>query len=213
VTLDAFYLDLYEVSNAQYQACVAAGACTSPRQNGSATRAAYHDDPAFADYPVIWVGWDQAGAYCAWRGARLPTEAEWEKAARGTDARLYPWGNAFEAGAGNFCDLNCEEPWANPAFDDGYADTAPVGSYLPGLSPYGVYDMGGNVNEWVADRYQSDYYSISPDENPPGPDTGARRVIRGGSFHTPAQGLRATARPLSDPAADHIGFRCARSGD
>ena len=211
VTLNDFYMDMYEVTNGQYQECVAAGNCTPPRRNSSATRSAYYDNPEFAEYPVIWVDWDQAQAYCEWRGARLPTEAEWEKAARGTDARLYPWGNTFESGEGNFCDTNCKEPWANKNFDDGYADTSPVGSFTSGVSPYRLHDMGGNVNEWVADWYGADYYATSLLVNPHGPETGFRRSMRGGSFHTPAQGLRTTARPLSDTSGDYIGFRCAVS--
>lgn len=211
VTLDAFYMDVYEVTNAQYQVCVEAGSCTVPDRKSSPSRSSYFDNPQFADYPVIWVTWDQARSYCEWRGARLPTEAEWEKAARGIDERLYPWGNAFEDGQGNFCDVNCKETWANHNFDDGYADTSPVGKFPAGSSPFGLHDMGGNVNEWVADIYEADYYAASPSSNPMGPESGSSHVIRGGSFHTPGQGLRTTARPLSEPSADHIGFRCALS--
>jgi formylglycine-generating enzyme required for sulfatase activity len=213
VTLESYYIDVYELTNRQYQECVAAGACTPPSRMGSSTRSSYFEDPGFADYPVIWVSWEQAQTYCAWRGARLPTEAEWEKAARGTDARLYPWGDSFEAGEGNFCDTNCELHWANKDFDDGFADTAPVGSFPSGASPYGVQDMGGNVNEWVADWYDEQYYASSPSVNPMGPETGINHGIRGGSFHTPGQGLRTAARPLSEPAADYIGFRCAASAE
>jgi formylglycine-generating enzyme required for sulfatase activity len=209
VTLDAFMIDLYEVTNDQYQECVAAGGCTPPSRTSSLTRPGYFGQPEFGNYPVIWVSWEQAQGYCNWRGGRLPTEAEWEKAARGTDARLYPWGNSFEAGEGNFCDANCTLPWANPDFDDGFVDTAPVGSYAAGVSPYGLYDMGGNVDEWVADWYGAEYYAVSPAANPTGPETGDRHSMRGGSFHTPAQGLRTSGRPLSDPAGDYIGFRCA----
>jgi len=213
VTLNAFYMDIYEVTNNKYQECVAAGSCTPPTRNSSSTRSAYFGNPEFASYPVIWVSWDQAQTYCKWRGPRLPSEAEWEKAARGTEANLYPWGEAFESGEGNFCDVNCKEPWANKNFDDGFADTAPVGSFEKGLSPYGLYDMGGNVDEWVADWYGADYYAISPSVNPSGPDSGFQHSLRGGSFHTPAQGLRTTARPLSDPSGDYIGFRCAMGAE
>jgi formylglycine-generating enzyme required for sulfatase activity len=213
VSLDAFYLDLYEVTNRQYQNCVADGGCTEPERHASLTRTDYYGEPEFGDYPVIWVTWRQAQAYCEWHGARLPTEAEWEKAARGTEARLYPWGESFEAGEANFCDLNCTLEWANGNFDDGFPDTSPVGAFPSGASPYGIYDLGGNVNEWVADWYAAGYYSESPESNPSGPASGSQHSIRGGSFHTPGQGLRTTARPLSAPSADHIGFRCAQSPD
>jgi len=211
VTLNTFYMDVYEVTNSQYAECVSAGTCTPPSRNSSSTRSTYFGNPEFASYPVIWVTWDQVQAYCEWRGARLPTEAEWEKAARGMEANLYPWGETFESGEGNFCDVNCREPWTNKNFNDGFADTAPVGNFEKGLSPYELYDMGGNVDEWVADWYGADYYAVSPSINPTGPETGFRRSIRGGSFHTPAQGLRTTARPSSQPSGDYIGFRCAVS--
>lgn len=213
VTLDAYFMDIYEVTNGQYQECISAGGCTPPSRNGSASRSSYFDNPEFREYPVIWVTWEQAKTYCAWHGARLPTEAEWEKAARGTDARLYPWGNSFEAGEGNFCDVKCRLQWANMNFDDGFEDTSPVGSFPSGISPFGLHDMGGNVNEWVADWYDAEYYAVSPVANPTGPDSGSSHVIRGGSFHTPGQGLRTTARPLSEPSADYIGFRCAKSAE
>jgi len=213
VTLNAFTMDLYEVTNSKYKECVAAGSCTPPTRKSSSTRSAYYDAVEFAEYPVIWVSWDQAQTYCEWRGARLPTEAEWEKAARGTEARLYPWGETFESGEGNFCDANCKEPWANQNFDDGFADTSPVGSFANGVSPYGLYDMGGNVDEWVADWYGADYYATSPNLNPHGPESGFRHSMRGGSFHTPAQGLRTTARPLSEASGDYIGFRCAMDAE
>jgi formylglycine-generating enzyme required for sulfatase activity len=213
VALQSFYMDIYEVTNAQYQECVAASNCTFPGSSRSLTRAAYYDNPEFADYPVVWVTHEQAKTYCEWREARLPSEAEWEKAARGTDARLYPWGNSLESGEGNFCDVNCTLQWANTNFDDGFTDTSPVGSFPAGISPYGLYDMGGNVNEWIEDWYSADYYASSPRTDPTGPESGNSHVIRGGSFHTPGQGLRTTARPLSEPSAEHIGFRCAASAN
>jgi formylglycine-generating enzyme required for sulfatase activity len=183
VTLDAYFIDKYEVTNARYQACVDAGGCTAPQSVNSNTRFPYYGTSTYADYPVLNVTWHQASAYCAWSGKRLPTEAEWEKAARGSsDTRKYPWGDEFDGNRLNFCDANCEFSWKDEAYNDGYADTAPVGSYPNGASPYGVMDMAGNVWEWVNDWYDRSYYSMSPSNNPPGPATGEYRVLRGGSW-------------------------------
>lgn len=213
VKLDRFYIDQLEVTNARYAACVAKGVCRPPSQPGSLTRSDYYANPQYADYPVVWVTWEDAQTYCSWRGGRLPTEAEWEKAARGIDGRIYPWGNLFDGSRVNSCDKNCIYPWANGAFDDGYADTAPAGSILSGASPYGVLDMAGNVGEWVADFFAPDYYSRSPFENPPGPaaseSSDESRVVRGGSFHASGNSVRTTARHLSEPTGAYIGFRCA----
>ncbi|MFM7582118.1 MAG: formylglycine-generating enzyme family protein [Caldilinea sp.] len=200
VTLNAYSIDKYEVTNARYQTCVDAGACEPPQEAGSYTRDAYFGNPEFADYPVIQVTWHQANAFCTWVGARLPTEAEWEKAARGTDGRIYPWG-----------DQPPTQELAN--FDRNVGDTAPVGSYPAGASPYGVMDMAGNVWEWVSDWYDSDYYSQSPSENPQGPAAGRSRVLRGGSWGSYGDFVRSANRYDDSPDYWYIslGFRCVRS--
>ena len=202
VYLDAYYIDKYEVTQEEYDRCVAAGKCkanlkydgfTGPRQ------------------PVVGVTWDDAKSYCSWAGRRLPTEAEWEKAVRGTDGRMYPWGNKFDGKRANFCDKNCQDAEALKDWDDGYAFTAPVGSYPAGASPYGALDMAGNVWEWVADWYQEDYYRQSPERNPRGPDTGSSRVLRGGSWYNSTFLLRMADRDNDFPAyqGNGVGFRCA----
>jgi formylglycine-generating enzyme required for sulfatase activity len=211
VWLDNYYIDIYEVTNALYAKCVEDGVCQEP-QDGSSTRETYYSDATYADYPVIYVSWFDANTYCQWRGVRLPTEAEWEKAARGGQtSQLYSWGDTFESGLANFCDINCQESWKNINFDDSYEDTAPVGSYIP--NGYGLFDMAGNVREWVADWYNNDFYSNSSQNNPQGPMDGNDRVIRNGSWRNSGFVLRTANRIGRDPSKldSHLGFRCVRS--
>ena len=200
VMLDAYSIDKYEVTNARYKACVDAGGCEPPQEASSYTRAVYFGNPEFADYPVIQVNWHQASAFCAWEGKRLPTEAEWEKAARGTDGRIYPWGDQAPT-----------QELAN--FDGNVGDTTPVGSYPAGASPYGVMDMAGNVWEWVNDWYDGSYYSQSPSENPQGPASGEYRVLRGGSWDSYVFSVRSASRLFNGPGIWYysFGFRCVRS--
>jgi formylglycine-generating enzyme required for sulfatase activity len=200
VSLDAFYMDVYEVTIGRYTECVAVGACSASYCSSE------------ANHPVVCVDWNQAQAYCAWIGGRLPTEAEWEFAARGgLEGKQYPWGDAFDGSLANFCDTNCEYSHADKSVNDGYAETAPVGSYMS--NGYGLYDMAGNVWEWVSDWYGSGYYGVSPVSNPTGPETGEYRVLRGGSWLFNAYYLRVAYRFYNDPSLrnDHIGFRCAFS--
>jgi len=175
VELKLFWIYQTEVTNAQYRRCVEEKACPPP-----ALLEFFHDS-LFDDHPVVYVDWYSAQAYCGYAGGRLPSEAEWEKAARGTDGRLFPWGDAAECGKGNL--KGCTQGL-----------TAPVGSFPEGASPYGVLDMAGNVSEWVADWYSPEYYRDSPLENPTGPSEGEMRVARGGSWKNPFFGARSTNR-------------------
>jgi serine/threonine-protein kinase len=199
VYLSVFWIDQTEVTNAMYMRCVRENVCSPPKETRSKTRLAYYDSPAFGNYPVIYVSWQEAEVYCQWAGRRLPTEAEWEKAARGSNGATYPWGEA-PPGIG----------LAN--FNNQVGDTQPVGSYPAGASPYGALDMAGNVAEWVADWYDADYYPIAPDSNPTGPDSGEFRVLRGGSWFNLARAMRAAFRLANYPElqSDTVGFRCAR---
>jgi formylglycine-generating enzyme required for sulfatase activity len=201
VYLDAFWIDKFEVTNALYKKCVDAGKCQQPSSPKSSTRDSYYGNSSFDNYPVIYVSWDDANAFCAWVGKRLPTEAEWEKAARGTDGRVYPWGNSFDKNL-----LNSPE--------GGKGDTTAVGSYLGGASPYGALDMAGNVWEWVADWHGPNYYASSPRNNPKGSSSGQYqfRVLRGCSWDHGQNYVRASYRGSYPPDAryNYIGFRCAQ---
>ncbi|TKB68003.1 MAG: hypothetical protein E8D47_00530 [Nitrospira sp.] len=195
----AFFMDKYQVTVSQYARFLEA------THHDSQPEWTIMNKPAHQNRPVANVDWMEADAYCKWAGKRLPTEAEWEKAARGTDGRTYPWGNEpptrFHANAG-------KEVWSN------HSALSPVGTLEEGKSPYGVYDMAGNVWEWVSDWYDPDYYQTSPPQNPSGPRKGSHKVVRGGSWGSGGvTDLRAADRETHLPSFRGFGtgFRCARN--
>jgi formylglycine-generating enzyme required for sulfatase activity len=199
VCLDGFYIDQHEVTNEQYQACVEAGVCSPPEATKSHSRDPYFGDEQYADYPVIYVSWDDAVTYCEWVGMRLPTEAEWEKAARGESGAEWPWGDSF---SGGMCNTRPEGVQANAP----ELDTVPVGSFQSCESPYAAMDMVGNVWEWTADWYDEDYYTEAVRENPPGPPVGEFRVTHGGSWNTNAGAARVTLRTKVVPERGFMDF-------
>lgn len=211
VYLDTFWVAQTEVTNAMYGACVDASACDAP------TRSDYYSrDASSPEYPVVFVSWNNAKQYCEWIGGRLPTEAEWEFASRGTDERIYPWGNQFECARGNFDDEVSEDP--NFVFGgpncDGYQYLAPVGKFLSGVSPFGLLDMAGNVWEWVSDWY-GEYKGVYV-TNPTGPVSGSRRVVRGGAWLNDKDMFFRTSNRYSYPpdlVDDNVGFRCVLPKD
>lgn len=207
VYLNAFYIDVYEVTNAHYKKFMDATGHSAP---------SYWNDSRFnaPNQPVVGVSWHDAVAYAEWAGKRLPTEAEWEKAARGglVDSK-FPWGDTDPDGTQcNFADNNTSRTWSDKNADDGHEYAAPVGSYPP--NGYGLYDMAGNVWEWCADWYDwydGNYYVSSPYRNPKGPDSGSYRVLRGGSYDLYPYDLRVAYRDCYNPTGRHytLGFRCA----
>ncbi|MCC6260457.1 MAG: SUMF1/EgtB/PvdO family nonheme iron enzyme [Anaerolineales bacterium] len=202
VYVDGFYIDKYETTNKEYDACVYAVECRKPLKLGSVTHNTYFGNTVFANYPVIYVDWKMAKMYCEWRGARLPTEAEWEKAARGTeDARIYPWGDAK---------LDCS--FAN--FHGCIGDTAPVDQYLKGVSVYGVFGLSGNIFEWTSSLALP--YPYNATDGREDPDKRGERVARGGSWHAfggNGENVRLDSRLDLDPAyaGAYVGIRCVIS--
>jgi formylglycine-generating enzyme required for sulfatase activity len=197
VYLDTFSMDVYEVTVGQYAAFLQAKGIDPPADWKTMNQ------PANQKRPIANVDSTEASFYCKWVGKRLPTEAEWEKAARGTDGRVYPWGNdpptPLHANYG-------KTEWNN------HAVLAPVGSFEAGKSPYGIYDMAGNVWEWVNDLYDYNYYKVAPSKNPTGPSTGGTRTIRGGAWNSSPRAMRSANRSLISPTDQGLnGFRCAKT--
>jgi formylglycine-generating enzyme required for sulfatase activity len=241
VYLDAFWIDRTDVTVAQFerftkatgyktQAEISAGQNYWARRGGDV----YKPDETWASnvswqfpegplpqqsdgghpsgtMPVVQVSWNDAVEYCKWAGRRLPTEAEWEKAARGIDGLIYPWGNNFDGPRLNYCDSSCVNPWKDSTYDDGYSRTSPVGIFPSGASPYGVLDMAGNVWQWVKDFYDFTGFQSFPTANPPGVESGLKHVLHGGSWYDTVDRTRTTARWSLEPdgRSDIVGFRCA----
>jgi len=235
VYLDTYEIGRYEVTNAQFAAFVADTDYVTDAEaagrgqvqvgsdwewvNGADWRHPEGSDSDIAGrmgHPVVQVSWNDANTYCEWANGRLPTDAEWEKAARGPstgsgDGRIYPWGDNFRCDGANLDDETTIDRFSTRC-DDGWFRTAPVGSFPDGVSPYGLFDMAGNVREWVSDWYDSDYYESSPRTNPAGPSRGQYKSTRGGSWFTDRTWARVTDRRPFKPdfRSNYLGFRCAR---
>jgi iron(II)-dependent oxidoreductase len=221
VELSAFWIDRTEVTVAQYQACVDAGACETPPQPMDWAGPIDVSD----DMPASVIFWSRANTYCEFVGGRLPTEAEWEYAARGPESLRFPWGDTFDPSRLNFCDASCDaawpkddptvsESWAYPGYDDGYVYLAPVGSFPSGASWCGALDMAGNVGEWTADWIGS--YTIEPQVNPTGPTgQGDKKVLKGFSWYAfPLQVRSANREPaFPESGGAYNGFRCVMPAD
>ncbi len=200
VSLDGYWIDQNEVTNGQYSLCVEAGGCSAPQESDFTNYNHYFTNPRYDNYPVVSVNWYEAYAYCEWAGGRLPTEAEWEKAARGTDERIYPWG-----------DTTPSNELLNYANNLGRMTR--ICSFPDGNSPYGICDLSGNVWEWVNDWYDEAYYDSSVISNPGGATSGEKKCQRGGSYMAAEYLVRSSQRNAVDPYSGHfddLGFRCAR---
>jgi formylglycine-generating enzyme required for sulfatase activity len=234
VYVSTFWIDRHETTNADYERFVRATGHRIPANPNPAV--SLWDNgaplPGSHDHPVVNVSWDDAWAYCRWAGKRLPTEAEWEKAARGTDSRRYPWGNQWDITLANSASFWTGRTIEFQSSDDWHAFwvkgegarlarqhglkgevlTLPVGQFLQGASPYGLLDMAGNVAEWVQDWYDPDYYAKAPLTDPPGPARGVLKAMRGGSWLKPAMSLRTSDRDFGNTQTrpSGTGFRCAR---
>jgi formylglycine-generating enzyme required for sulfatase activity len=231
VSIDAFWIDRTEVTNAMFAAFLndqgnqvedgvawlepGAGHRGIVYGHIDESDGVFSAEPGYKDHPVVEVSWYGAAAYCAWAGARLPTEAEWAYAARGPDARPYPWGDAYDESRANYCDVNCTYKWRDTRFDDGAAEWTAVGTYPDGASWCGALDMAGNIWEWVQDRWAEDYYARSPIDNPRGPESGTLYVARGASwFDGPEANLASRAVLTPSSYRMHwVGVRCAVSAE
>jgi sulfatase modifying factor 1 len=205
VTLSPYWIEATEVTVAAYKECVDAGGCTEPGVDVPCS----YGSPLATQHPINCVNWQQATDYCAWKGRRLPTEAEWEFAARGNTGRPYPWGSAEASCAFAHMFVMTSE---QSTFGCDTNDTAPVGSYPDGATLYGGFDMAGNVEEWIADWFSETWYAESPANDPIGPAEGTQRVVRGGDYYDAATfNLRTMERARVNPtlAAPERGFRCA----
>ncbi len=226
VTLDGFWLDRNEVTNAQFAAFLRVAG--NQQEEGvtwldleadgcliEQSRGQFRPKDGYNNHPAVEVSWHGAAAYCDWVGARLPTEAEWEYAARGPAESIFPWGDAFDGKRLNFCDRSCSEVWRAIDYDDGYDQTAPVRSFPTNASWCSACDMAGNVWEWVADWYDSEYYAHSRSDNPSGPETGRYKVMRGGAWNSDPNGVRSAFRYKYRPDGTwhNQGFRCAVDGE
>lgn len=217
----AYNIEKDEVSNAQYLACVAAKVCPAPTKNGSGTRASYFNDPAFYNFPVVNVTWNDADAYCKWIGRRLPNEGEWERAAKGSENWRYTWSNSigmhfewnaiFHGSPISFCEASCPLATYWTDVNDGFPDTAPVGwfSQYDSSSGFGVVDMAGNVAEWTNNWYDGTAYSDGNDIYGPSEPTGSK-VVRGGSWADEPRRNSDREPHAPDFSSDRIGFRCAQ---
>jgi serine/threonine-protein kinase len=227
VALDAFWIDQTEVTNAMFTAFLneqgnqvdegvpwlepGAGHRGIVYGHIEEIDGVFRPEASYEDYPVVEVSWYGAAAYCSWVEGRLPTEAEWEYAARGPQGWIYPWGDAFDGVRVNYCDANCPETWRDTTFDDGFAEWAPVRSHPDGASWCGALEMVGNVWEWVSDWWSDDYYTASPISNPQGPGTGTLRIARGGSWFDESWRVSSSCRKALTPSSYRmhwVGFRC-----